>query len=81
MTKSVLSEKTLMPVSFVVMVVGVVVWLVSVAAKVEAQANAIDRIQTHNRDADTVSLEIMKRLERIDTKVDFLYEAARAKQR
>lgn len=67
--KIILSEKTLIPVSMLSVIVGGVFWLSSMHAL--SKANAAD-IKENKSD-------VLRRLDRIENKVDRLIEASKAK--
>jgi hypothetical protein len=74
---AVLSEKTLMPLTFVVTLAGVVFWASNIAARVEAQSSRI--VQLEERDVKI--LEMREDVARISARVDMIYDRVKASRR
>lgn len=81
--RSVFSERTLVPVGFVVVVLGGSFWVASLRADVSQHGKDIVDLKTeHAADAkvdDAVKREVLDRLARIEEQVKYLYDDARAR--
>lgn len=79
--KSFLSERTFLPISFVVTLLCFAAWITSVAVRAENTreslnshlSSAVERVEKR----DAAILDIQRRLERLDAKVDVIYETVR----
>ncbi len=78
---NVFSEKTLIPVSFVVVLVGCVFWLASMTMKSTYLSDRLDGVEVRERVRDANLTELSTQLARIDSKVDFIYESIRRKEK
>ena len=78
---NVFSERTLMPVSMVVAIIGCVFWLASMTVKSTYMENRVEAIEARESARDSAYTDLMRRLERIDTKVDFIYESVKRRDK
>lgn len=77
----VLSEKTLIPLSAVAAIAWLVFWLATVAVRANATADDFEKYKAERAQYDAAMLDLVKRVERIDARVDYIYESIRQKQR
>lgn len=78
---NVFSEKTLVPVSLLVAIIGCVFWLASVTVKSTYLSERMDAVEIRERIRDSSVAELGNQLARIDSKVDFIYESVRRKEK
>lgn len=70
--EGVLSEKTLMPIGFVVVLLGGVIWLTNIHFEAHANSVAIDEIQKKQDVYAKGQEEVLERLARIEGKLEGL---------
>lgn len=74
--KSFFGESTVIPVSFVMTIIGITIWFATIAARTDALADALTEMQARNLERDRLAVEVLQKLERIETRVDYIYESA-----
>lgn len=68
-----LSEKTLIPISFVIVLIGGIVWITNIAFKVDVSAESLKKIELRQNTIDEIKTDvavIKSKLEKIDQKLD-----------
>jgi uncharacterized protein len=69
-----LSESTLMPVSLVVLLGGIVFWASSIAARTDVNSTRLDKIEAKQQQV----VDLQEKLSSIETKVDMIYDRIKA---
>lgn len=70
----ILSKETLIPLGFVIVILGGVVWLTTMFANVQANSRAIASIEARLDGIDEANSDIVDRMARIETKIDLLLD-------
>jgi len=68
-----LSEKTLIPISLVILLLGGIVWITNIAFKVDVSAESLKKIELRQSTIDEIKTDvavIKSKLEKIDQKLD-----------
>lgn len=69
----VLSEKTVIPISFALVIIGGVAWLTNLALKVDVAAESLKKIELRQNAIEEIKTDvavIKSKLDRIDKKID-----------
>jgi len=67
---AIISERTLMPISLVLIFLGGVAWLTSIAADVKFTSNTIEKVEIKQERYNATLSEINSRLSRIEGKLE-----------
>lgn len=70
---SVLSESTMLPVSFVALICGIVFWASNIAARSDANGLRIDKLEAKQ----AAILELQEQMTAVETKLDIIYDRIR----
>jgi hypothetical protein len=72
------TENTFIPVSLVITVVVAAFWIGSIFFQTAALQTRVEKMAERDHERDLTTTEILQRLERIDTRVDYIYESIKS---